>query len=42
MNHSPKFWALMAKKAPDHATLDAQLRNTHHCVPAWLEQCGSK
>lgn len=37
MNHSPKFWALMAKKQPDYAVLGAGLRKARHCVPRWAE-----
>jgi predicted metal-dependent hydrolase len=36
MNHSDKFWALVADCEPDYRRLDAQLRRGWRNVPDWL------
>jgi hypothetical protein len=35
MNHSPRYWALVERKLPDYARLDAALREAWRYVPAW-------
>ncbi len=35
MNHSPRYWALVAQMLPDYARLDAALREAWRYVPAW-------
>lgn len=36
-NHSAKFWALMAEKAPGYKVLDAELRAAQRHVPGWAD-----
>jgi predicted metal-dependent hydrolase len=35
MNHSPRFWALVAGHCPDHRRLDVGLREMWYRVPRW-------
>ncbi len=35
MNHSPRFWALVAKMEPGFEALDRELRQAGRYVPAW-------
>jgi len=37
MNHSPKFWALVAEKEPNYQQIDRELRKAWRYVPAWAE-----
>lgn len=36
-NHSPRFWALVARHLPDYAALEAELKNAQRLVPLWAE-----
>ncbi len=35
LNHSARYWGLVARKLPDYAPLDAALRDSWRYVPAW-------
>ncbi|MCK5639796.1 MAG: M48 family metallopeptidase [Gammaproteobacteria bacterium] len=35
MNHSPRYWQLVAEKMPDYAHYDRSLRKAGERVPAW-------
>lgn len=37
MNHSSKFWALVAEKEPNYQQIDRELRKAWRYVPAWAE-----
>jgi predicted metal-dependent hydrolase len=37
MNHSPKFWNLVAKFEPNYQVLDKSLNQSWQVVPAWLD-----
>ncbi|WP_287128505.1 M48 family metallopeptidase [Candidatus Cyanaurora vandensis] len=36
MNHSPRFWSLVASYLPDHQDYKARLRQSIHLIPGWL------
>lgn len=36
LNHSPAFWALVARHEPDHGALETELRNAGRQIPIWL------
>ena len=35
LNHSPEYWALVARKAPDFREMDRRLRRAGSLVPRW-------
>jgi hypothetical protein len=35
LNHSARYWALVARKLPEYARLDAALKDSWRYVPAW-------
>ncbi len=35
LNHSPRYWALVAEKEPDYRALDKALRRAEALVPPW-------
>ena len=37
-NHSPRFWALVARHCPDHSRLRTELRLAGRNLPAWAAQ----
>ncbi len=37
MNHSPKFWALVAEKEPNYQQIDRELSKAWRYVPSWAE-----
>lgn len=42
LDHSPRFWRLVAYRLPNCRQLDRQLRNGGHWMPGWLlASCGS-
>ncbi|MBD2079367.1 M48 family metallopeptidase [Leptolyngbya sp. FACHB-17] len=40
LNHSAQFWGLVQEKDPNYKAIDKELRQSSHCVPAWLEMNG--
>ena len=38
LNHSPKYWALVAEKEPDYKQLDTDLNRAWVYVPEWVER----
>lgn len=38
LNHSPKYWALVAQKEPDYKQLDTDLNRAWVYVPEWVER----
>jgi predicted metal-dependent hydrolase len=38
LNHSRRFWALVAEKEPRYKQLDAELNKGWIYIPAWLER----
>jgi predicted metal-dependent hydrolase len=36
LNHSPRYWALVARKEPDYRRLEKELRQGSRLVPPWL------
>lgn len=36
LNHSPRYWALVASKEPEYRRLEKELRQASRLVPAWL------
>jgi predicted metal-dependent hydrolase len=37
LNHSQRFWRLLARLDPDWRSHHARLRDARQCVPAWVE-----
>ncbi|MCP4698636.1 MAG: M48 family metallopeptidase [Gammaproteobacteria bacterium] len=37
LNHSHRFWALVARFEPDYKALDAELKQAQDYVPGWVE-----
>jgi predicted metal-dependent hydrolase len=37
MNHSPRFWALVARHEPDYRSKERALRTEGRALPAWVE-----
>ena len=37
LNHSQRFWALVAKKEPNYQQIDAELNKAWIYIPAWVE-----
>jgi len=35
LNHSRRYWALVARHAPDYGEHEAELRRAAHYVPLW-------
>ena len=42
MNHSPRFWRLMASFDPDYRSKKKALRSAGDRVPGWLTHCGER
>lgn len=38
LNHSKKFWGLVAKLEPNYASLRRELRDAQHYVPVWIHE----